>query len=632
MDWFNLNFKMNILILAAGAGKRFSDEGYSKPKPLINFCGKPIIFWLLDNLSHQKGDQFVIVYNNKLDKYRFTDLIRKRYPAADIKFKSLDVITRGPAETASIAVEMLERKEDPTIILDCDNFYKTDILESARQYNTNLIFYFKDNQSKPLFSYIKFKDFSNDVIDIAEKIKISDNANTGAYCFKDANVLQKYAKNALEDCNINREIYISDVYKKMLFDNCTIKSCLVDDYVCLGTPEQLRYQSQNTKNNDNLIFCFDLDNTLVTYPKITGNYSTVEPLQNSIDFCNLMYDMGYKVIIHTARRMKTCCGDVQKVREQVEQITVDKLKQFGIKYHELIFGKPYADFYIDDLAVNSCEDLSKETGFYNIYDKERSTNKILITDNKIHKITNNLGECYWYNNIPEDLKDLFPQAVVNENNIVMEKIEGIPYSYMFVNDLLSFKDIDSLILNLQKIHSHTEQEKNINIYLNYYTKIKNRYETYNYSCFDNSHEVYTELSNNLQKYENTQQAVKTRIHGDPVFTNIFKTLTGENKFIDMRGKIGDIYTIYGDKFYDYAKVYQSLCGYDFILKDKTFTETADGIKKYFETRFVEEYGYEKLKWLKILTSSLLFSLIPLHTERHKQNKYIDLSRKIIKEL
>lgn len=480
-----------------------------------------------------------------------------------------------------------------------------------------------------MFSYIKLKDFSEEVVDIAEKIKISDNANTGAYFFKNAEVLQKYAKIVLGDTNINREVYISDVYKKMLTDGCTVRSSLVDDYVCLGTPAQLRYHSQNIKNKDNLVFCFDLDNTLVTYPKILGNYSTVEPLQNNIDFCNLMYDMGYKVIIHTARRMKTCCGDIQKVREQVEDVTVNKLKEFGVKYHELIFGKPYADFYIDDLAVNSCEDLNKETGFYNIYDKERATNKISILGNKIHKITNNLGECYWYNNIPDDLKELFPRAVVDGNNIVMEKIEGIPYSYMFVNDLLTFKDVDSIIKDLNKIHSQTEKQETVNIYENYYNKLKNRYEMYDYSLYKDSHDLYLELSDELKKYENNKQAVKTRIHGDPVFTNIFKTLTGENKFIDMRGKMGDVYTIYGDKFYDYAKVYQSLCGYDFILKDKTFTETANTVKKYFEARFIEEYGNEKFEWLKILTSSLLFSLIPLHTEQDKIDKYFKLCKKII---
>ena len=623
---------MNILILAAGAGKRFSDEGYSKPKPLINFCGKPIIFWLIDNLNYKNDDQFVVVYNNKLDKYRFVDLIKKRYPKLDIKFKSLDSITRGPAETAAIAVDMLDRKNDATIILDCDNFYKTDILESARKSDSNLIYYFKDTQSKPLFSYIKLKENSDVVIDIKEKNKISDNANTGAYFFINANVLQKYAKYTIDNLNVNREIYISDVYKQMLIDSHIIKSCLVDDYICLGTPAQLRYQSQNIKNYDNLIFCFDLDNTLVTYPRIAGDYSTVNPLQNNIDFCNLMYDMGYKIVIHTARRMKTCCGNVEKVREQVEEITVSKLKEFGVKYHDLIFGKPHADFYIDDLAVNSCEDLNKEIGFYNIYDKERAVNKILILGNKIHKITNNFGECYWYKNIPNDIKHLFPATQVDGNNIIMEKIEGIPYSYMFVNDLLTIKDIDSIISDLQKIHSKSEQQNNINIYNNYCNKLKNRYESYDYSFYKNSYNHYLKISHGLLMYENLDQGEKTRIHGDPVFTNIFKTLTGENKFIDMRGKVGDVYTIYGDKFYDYAKVYQSLCGYDFIIKDKISTKTSEDIKKYFEDCFIKSFGAEKFKYLKTLTSSLLFSLIPLHTEQDKKIKYLALSEKLIADL
>lgn len=623
---------MNILIVAAGAGKRFSDEGYFKPKPLINFCGKPIIFWLLDNLSHQNGDQFVVVYNSKLDKYRFTDMINKRYPKINIKFKSLDVITRGPAETASVGVDMLDKKNDPTIILDCDNFYKTDILESARKSDSNLIFYFKDTQPKPLFSYIKLKDDSDCVIDIAEKIKISDNANTGAYFFKDAEIFQKYTNFVLKETTNNREIYISDVYKKMISHDHVVKSCLVQDYVCLGTPAQLRYQSQNIKNKDDLVFCFDLDNTLVSYPKIAGDYSTVEPLQNNIDFCNSMYNMGYKIVIHTARRMKTCLGDVNKVREQIEQITIKKLKDFGVEYHEIVFGKPYADFYIDDLAVNSFEDLSKETGFYTIYDKERASNKILIAGNKIYKTTNNLGESYWYKNIPSDLKDLFPQAQVDGNTIVMEKIEGIPYSYMFVNDLLSVKDFQSILDDLKKIHSKIEGFDQINIYDNYICKLKKRYESYDYSFCADAQDLYQKIINLLEKYQQSNQAVKSRIHGDPVFTNIFKTLTGENKFIDMRGKVGEVYTINGDKFYDYSKIYQSLCGYDFILKEKQMTESAKNLKKYFEEYFVKTFGTEKLKYLKALTSSLLFSLIPLHTENNKKVKYMELCRRLINEV
>jgi choline kinase len=54
--------KMNIAILAAGAGQRFVDEGYSIPKPMIAFRGKPIVFWLLDGLHFTEDDHVAIVH------------------------------------------------------------------------------------------------------------------------------------------------------------------------------------------------------------------------------------------------------------------------------------------------------------------------------------------------------------------------------------------------------------------------------------------------------------------------------------------------------------------------------------------------------------------------------------------
>ena len=55
---------MIIIIPLGGIGKRFSDLGYTEPKPLIKANGKEIIFWVLDNLKIQKKDKLYIVYNN----------------------------------------------------------------------------------------------------------------------------------------------------------------------------------------------------------------------------------------------------------------------------------------------------------------------------------------------------------------------------------------------------------------------------------------------------------------------------------------------------------------------------------------------------------------------------------------
>ena len=106
---------------------------------------------------------------------------------------------------------------------------------------------------------------------------------------------------------------------------------------------------------------------------------------------------------------------------------------------------------------------------------------------------------------------------------------------------------------------------------------------------------------------------KQSIHGDPVFTNIFINDYGKIKFIDMRGKIGDNLTIYGDWLYDWAKIYQSLIGYDEILLSKHIdSDYKKDMIISFKEYFIEKFSEKDFENLKIITKSLIFSLIPLH--------------------
>ena len=66
---------MNIIIPLGGVGKRFSDTGYNKPKPLIKALGREIIFWLLDSLNLEESDTIYIPYNENLDNFEFSELI-----------------------------------------------------------------------------------------------------------------------------------------------------------------------------------------------------------------------------------------------------------------------------------------------------------------------------------------------------------------------------------------------------------------------------------------------------------------------------------------------------------------------------------------------------------------------------
>jgi aminoglycoside phosphotransferase (APT) family kinase protein len=221
---------------------------------------------------------------------------------------------------------------------------------------------------------------------------------------------------------------------------------------------------------------------------------------------------------------------------------------------------------------------------------------------------------------------MFPLLINYDTNnkwYEMEKVNGIPISRLFLSEELSTEQLDHIIGSIKRIHS-CKNNDNINIYLNYSTKLKNRYNIEYYSQFKNSEKIYNELLRYFEDYENKNNGKKTVIHGDPVLTNILINQFGKIKLIDMRGKLDDKLTISGDSLYDWAKIYQSLIGYDEILEE---TEINNNYKKllisHFEKKYMEINNKNDLTDLKMATKLLLFTLLPLHNNE-KCIKYYNL--------
>ena len=618
---------MNVIIPIGGIGKRFSDEGFNIPKPLINVLGKPMIFRVISSLTLDSEDTLTIVFNPELNGYNFKSLLRKEFPKINFNFVELENQTRGAAETILFGLDKIESDllDKEFLVLDCDTFYDDDIIQKYRDSeNKNNIFYFTDKEDLPIFSYIKIDDFGK-VFEIKEKIKISSNANTGAYGFRNGTILKKYCEKVL---NKEGELYVSVVYQTMLDEGEEISSTHIENFNCVGTPLQLRIYSENNSSKSPIKFCFDLDNTLVTYPRIEGDYTTVDPIQKNIDYLNFLKSKGNYIIIFTARRMKTHGGNTGKIIKDVGKITIETLEKFGIQYDELNFGKPHADFYIDDLGVNCFDSLDKRTGFFQTQNSPRSFNDVSYRGDRVVKSTNNPGESYWYQNIPENIQDLFPKIYYSDpTKIEMEKIRGINYSYLYVNGALRVENIGELLQQIKRIHL-CSTEPNDEIYQNYKGKIDQRYSSNLdlYSSIPGSEEIYLKLSDYFLDYENNKRGTCGIIHGDPVFTNIFQTERGI-KFIDPRGKLGEDLTIVGDVYYDYAKIYQSILGYDYILSDSEINyEYRERMIEEFERNFSGE-EIIKIKWI---CASLFFTLIPLHTKSEiKFNKYFNIIKKLI---
>lgn len=82
----------------------------------------------------------------------------------------------------------------------------------------------------------------------------------------------------------------------------------------------------------------DLDGTICTEEK-TFSRSLAKPIDGAIESINSLYEKGNTIIIYSARSWMEY------------EVTSDWLNKNGVKYHQLILGKPIGDVWIDDRAI-----------------------------------------------------------------------------------------------------------------------------------------------------------------------------------------------------------------------------------------------------------------------------------------
>lgn len=109
-------------------------------------------------------------------------------------------------------------------------------------------------------------------------------------------------------------------------------------------------------------YCFDLDGTICENKKEGQTYADVLPLEGSIETLNRLREEGHYIIIMTARNMATLENNVGKIIAKQGPVVFEWLEKYKVPYDELLFGKPNADYFIDDKGIkfNDWEGLNKE--------------------------------------------------------------------------------------------------------------------------------------------------------------------------------------------------------------------------------------------------------------------------------
>ncbi|PPQ40451.1 capsular biosynthesis protein [Rhodoblastus acidophilus] len=111
-----------------------------------------------------------------------------------------------------------------------------------------------------------------------------------------------------------------------------------------------------TKN----ILIVDVDGTLCPIKSRDQSYADLTPEPRIVEKLRKLADQGWRIVIQTARGMRTYDGNAGEIAINVAPVLLDWLKRHDIPFHELHVAKPWPGangFYIDDRAVRPREFL-----------------------------------------------------------------------------------------------------------------------------------------------------------------------------------------------------------------------------------------------------------------------------------
>ena len=236
---------LHVIMPMAGEGRRFLNEGWTTPKPLIELKGVPLFKRAIGSvvIEYAPMKYSFIVRKEHIDKYHIDNQIKAQFPNANVFF--VEKTTRGAVETCLIAESAIS-EDDSIVVMDCDLEFKSekyisgikDILKRPKEdVNGGMLLSFKSIE--PRYSYAEV-DENMIVKRTAEKEVISNHALCGAYFFSSAMGFLNAAHHLLNEPIFTKpEFYVSLLYNYLLSNGETVKLATMEEYYSYGTPEEL---------------------------------------------------------------------------------------------------------------------------------------------------------------------------------------------------------------------------------------------------------------------------------------------------------------------------------------------------------------------------------------------------------
>lgn len=229
--------KCILALPMAGAGSRFSKEGYAEPKPFIKINGKNMVEQAVRCLP-------------KTDDVVYACLRGHQSPGQNTVW--IDSVLGGQACSTERIVDVIE--PDKSILISaCDNgvFYDTDkFLELVNDEENDIIVWtYRNNYTSHLqpnsYSWANCDSNGNvnriDVKNFTGQNPLNEYAITGTMFFRTREIFQRSLKHLYRNDNrVNGEFYVDSMINEAISLGYKVKNFEINNYICWGTPNDLK--------------------------------------------------------------------------------------------------------------------------------------------------------------------------------------------------------------------------------------------------------------------------------------------------------------------------------------------------------------------------------------------------------
>lgn len=306
---------MKAVIPVAGAGTRLRPLTYTQPKPLIPVAGKPIISYIIEQLSAIGIRDFVFIIGYLGEKIR--DFVIQHYPHLNIEFVEQHH-REGSGHAIWTATPQLEQ-EDELIIVFGDTIIDLDfkvVIDSKSS-----LLGVKKVQMPRDFGVVEL-GAEGEVIKVVEKPAIpkSNLAMVGFYKIKEVKkLLEALDYNIRNNLRSGGEFPLTDALQRMIEEGIAFSTVTVNNWYDCGKKEILLetnailldkegYASENLP---------DFDNSIIIHPVSIGQRCSIS---NSIIGPHVT--IGDNVSIQFAIVQNSIIGNFASIREVVLQQSV----------------------------------------------------------------------------------------------------------------------------------------------------------------------------------------------------------------------------------------------------------------------------------------------------------------------